>query len=112
MGMDAAALKGLGMLVTSPASYFYYKYNKKAQNARELFWEERNREKIDRFEEITGAREVGEITQLKEEALLDFLSYLQVHMKCSYNCSEIQIYTEIYALWEDYQKSNPPSQEP
>ena len=47
---------------------------------------------------------ISSITGLTGMELQDFISFLFQKMYCDFKCEELQIYTEIYGLWEVYQK--------
>jgi hypothetical protein len=102
--MDEEALKSPGFLITSPVSYFYYNFSRKARSARKVYWMEKNRELHERFDAIMASENIGSITGLSGRQLQNFLAYLNEHLVCNFNCSEIQLYSELYALWEVYQK--------
>jgi hypothetical protein len=104
--MDEKAVKSAGFLITSPVSYFYYNFNKEAKSARKVFWLKKNREKIEQFEQMIGGENLSSITGLKGKELMDFQSYFYAQMKCDFNCTEFQIYSEIHALWDLYQEQN------
>jgi hypothetical protein len=101
--MDEKAVKSAGLLLTSPVSFFYYNFNKYAKSARKLYWLEKNREKHDRFDSIMNAENISQITGLSEAEVLAFMQFLSSRMVCNFHCSELDIYNEIYGLWDVYQ---------
>lgn len=101
--MDEKAVKSAGLLLTSPISYFYYNFNKHAKSARKLYWLEKNQENKDLFETITGSENLGEITGLDGQELDAFQVFLLQRMLCDIHCAELDLYKEIYGLWEVYQ---------
>lgn len=101
--MDEKAVKSAALLLTSPISYFYYNFNKHAKSARKLYWLEKNQENRDLFETITGRENLGEITGLEGQDLDAFQVFLLERMLCDINCTELDLYKEIYGLWELYQ---------
>lgn len=101
--MNEKAVKSAGLLLTSPVSYFYYNFNKHAKTARKVYWLNKNQEKQDFFEGITGPENLAEITGLKGSDLDEFLMFFSQRKVCDLNCSELEIYQEIYSLWELYQ---------
>ena len=98
--MDEKAVRSAGLLLTSPISYFYYNFNKHAKSARKLYWLNKNQEKQDLFDAITGPESLMEITGLRGTELEAFQLFLSQRMLCDLNCSEFDIYSEIYSLWE------------
>lgn len=102
--MDEEALKSPGFLITSPVSYFYHNFSRKARSARKVYWLEKNRELHERFEAIMAAENIADITGLEGKQLQDFLAFLNERLVCNFNCSEIQLYSELYGLWDLYQK--------
>ena len=101
--MDEKAVKSAAMLLTSPVSFFYYNFNKHAKSARKLYWLEKNQEEKDLFETITGRENLGEITALEGQDLDAFQVFLLQRMICDIHCAELDLYKEIYGLWEVYQ---------
>ena len=101
--MDEKAVKSAGLLLTSPISFFYYNFSKHAKSSRRLYWLEKNQEQQDRFESIVSAENIRDITGLSEMEVPSFMQFLGNRMECNFHCSELDIYTEIYALWDLYQ---------
>jgi hypothetical protein len=102
--MDEKAVKSAGLLFTSPVSFFYYNFNKHAISARKVYWLKKNQEKSDQFEALLSAENLAEITGLTGEELDRFQIFLAQRMVCDLNCSELDVYKEIYGLWEVYQE--------
>lgn len=105
--MDAAKLKSVNFLINSPISYLYYNLSKKEKNRRTLFWSDKNRESLERFEAIVSPENLSHITGLTGNNLLDFMSYLFQRMVCDHKCTELKIYSEIYAHWGVYKELHP-----
>ena len=101
--MDEKAVKSAGLLLTSPISFFYYNFNKHAKSARKVYWLNKNQDKHDVFKTITGPENLAEITGLNGAELERFHVFLTRRMVCDLNCSELDIYNEIYSLWDMYQ---------
>ncbi len=101
--MNEAYLKSPLFLLKSPVSYFYYNFNKEAKSARKVYWLNKNLDKQKWFDEILSLESVSSITGLSGDDLQAFRSYLYQEIKCNINCSELQIYTEIYILRDIYQ---------
>lgn len=101
--MDEKAVKSAALLLTSPISYFYYNFNKHAKTARKLYWLEKNQEKKDLFERVTGPESLREITGLDGLELDAFQVFLFSRMVCDIHCAELDLYKEVYGLWEVYQ---------
>jgi len=104
MEMDEKAVKSAGLLFTSPISFFYYNFNKHAISARKVYWLKMDQEKNDQFEALLSAENLEEITSLTGQDLERFQIFLSQRMVCDLNCSELEIYKEIYGLWEVYQE--------
>lgn len=104
MEMDEKAVKSAALLLTSPITFFYQNFNKKAKSARKVFWLEKNREKHEMFEGIVNGESLSEITGLSGPKLLEFQSFLMERMVCNFNCSELAIYKEIHGLWTVFQE--------
>lgn len=102
--MDDKAVKSAGLLFTSPISFFYYNFNKHAKSARKVYWLKKDQEKNDQFEALLSAENLAEITSLTGQELEQFQIFLSQRMVCDLNCSELEVYKEIYGLWEVYQE--------
>jgi hypothetical protein len=101
--MDESLLKSTGFLLTSPVSYLFYNLNKKAKSNRRIYWWEKNRKKHEAFDQIVGPENIAAITGLSGEALQAFQAFLYQRMDCDFNCTEYEVFAEIYGLWEAYQ---------
>jgi len=104
MEMDEKAVKSAALLLTSPITFFYQNFNKKAKSARKVFWLEKNREKHEIFEGIVSGESLSEITGSSGPKLLEFQSFLLERMVCNYSCNELAIYKEIHGLWTVFQE--------
>lgn len=104
--MDEKRLKSAGFLISSPVSFLYYNLSKREKSARKAFQLEQDKELIDLYESILSRENLGYITGLKEEALEDFIIYLNDHMQCTYKCPELQLLTEIHDIWNRYKEIN------
>ncbi len=104
MEMDEKAVKSAGLLLTSPITFFYQNFNKKAKTARKVFWLEKNRQKHETFDRVINGESLSEITGLMGPKLLEFQSFILDRMVCNYNCTELAIYKEIYGLWTVFQE--------
>lgn len=100
--MDEENIKSVGFLISSPVSFFYYNLSRKQRSARRLFRMERNAWKQKAFDEILNRSNISSITDLTGDELDRFLLFLNERMRCDFNCPELEIYTEIHALWELY----------
>jgi hypothetical protein len=107
--MDETKLKSTGFMLSSPISYIYYNLNKREKNRRKLYWSEKHREKNEVFDDIVSPENITHITGLTGDSLLKFMAYLFERLVCDAKCSEIKIYSEIYAHWEVYQQLHPES---
>lgn len=102
--MDENAVNSIGLLLTSPISYFYYNFNKQAKSARKVYWLKKNQEKQDQFDALVSAENLSEITGLTGPELQDFKFFLSQRMVCGIHCSELEVYSEIYRLWDLYKE--------
>ncbi len=102
--MDPRKVKSPAFLIASPISFFYQNYNKYAKSARKVYWLEKDREKMDLFAGIINAENLSSITGLTGDDLLKFQTFLNNRMQCDYHCTELQLYTEIYAIWDHYRE--------
>lgn len=105
--MNESSLKSARFLLSSPVSFFYYNMSKKEKNRRKLFWSEKNRESQERFDAILSQENLSNITDLSGDQLLQFMAYLYPKMACNYKCTELKIYSEIYAHWGVFQQLFP-----
>ncbi len=102
--MDPKAVKSPAYLISSPLSFFYQNFNRQAKSARKVYWMEKNREEMEQFSRIIGKENIASITGLTGDRLLDFQSFLNNRMECDHRCTELELYTEIHALWELYRE--------
>jgi len=107
--MDEAKLKSTRFLLTSPISYIYYNLNKREKNRRMLYWSNKSREKNEIFEGIVSPESISQITGLSGDDLLGFMAYMFEKLVCDSRCTEIKIFSEIYAHWEVYKQLHPES---
>lgn len=101
--MDEKAVKSAGLLLTSPVSFFYYNFSKHAKSARKVYWLKKNQAKKDLFEAVVNAENLSDFTGLSGPELASFQLFLSSRMICDIHCSELEIYNEIYGLWNVYQ---------
>jgi hypothetical protein len=102
--MNEKAVKSAGLLLTSPISFFYYNFSRQAKSERKVYWLKRYQEKQELFDTLVGPENLSEITGLTGQELRDFMYFLSQRMQCGIHCSELDIYSEIYALWDLYQE--------
>lgn len=102
--MDEKTLKSVGFLITSPVSYFYHNFSKQARSARKVYWLKKDQKKHELFNEITGRDNISTVTGLTGIELQEFLLFLYERLACDFKCTELQIYTEVHALWNVYQE--------
>jgi len=105
--MDQSRIKSAGFLLSSPISFLYYNLSKKEKNRRKLFWNKKNQESHERFDAIVSAESLSNITGLSGDQLVEFMAYLYQRMVCDYKCTELKIYSEIFAHWDVYQHLHP-----
>ena len=104
--MDEKRVRSAGYLLTSPISYFYYNFNRKAKSARTLYWTKKNRERHEAFDAICSPENLSSVTGLSGDPLLAFMTYLFQRMTCDFKCTEFEVYSEIYAHWAVYRQLN------
>ena len=104
--MDEQRISSLGYLIKSPIYFFYYNFSKMERSARKVFWIERDMDKIALFEAALDAQNISAITGLQDQALEDFMVYLNANFQCTYHCSEIEILSEIHRHWDTYSSIN------
>ncbi len=105
--MRSSELKSAAFLFSSPVSFLYYNLSKKEKNRRKLYWDDKNRERQKIFDEILSKENLGDITGLGGDPLITFMTFLFQRMVCDFRCTELKIYTEIYAHWEVFQQLHP-----
>lgn len=101
--MDEKAVKNVGFLLTSPISFFYQNFNKHAKSARKVYWLKKNQAEQDQFEAYFTSENLREITGLKGSELEQFQLFLSQRIVSDRNSSELEIYNEIYSLWDVFQ---------
>jgi len=102
--MDEQAVKSAGYLLSSPISFFYQNFNKKAKSARKVYWLKKNQAKHDHFNEILSGENLAEITGLSGNELLEFQAFLAQRMVSKFKSTDLEIYEEIHGLWKVYQE--------
>lgn len=102
--MDPRQVKSPAYLLSSPISFFYQNFNRHAKSARKVYWLEKDKEKMELFSTIINEENLADITGLTGEELMKFAAFLNDRMKCDYHCTELQIYTEIHAIWDLYRE--------
>ncbi|MGW8314474.1 MAG: hypothetical protein ACWGNV_02650, partial [Bacteroidales bacterium] len=102
--MDPKQVKSPAYLFTSPISFFYQNFNKHAKSARKVYWLEKDKERMELFSTIIGTENLTSITGLTGDELMKFQAFLNNRMKCDYRCTELELYSEIHALWDLYRK--------
>lgn len=107
--MDEEAVKNPLLLLHSPVTFFYYNYNKHVRSARKVYWLKKNRDKQLRFDSLMSLENLKSITGLSGVDLMRFRSYLYQAIQCDMNCTDLQVYEEIYQLWETYRKLENPA---
>jgi len=100
--MDESYVKSPGFLITSPVSFFYQNFSRQAKSARRVFWLRKNRDRQERFDEIFTGENISSISGYTGVRLEAFLVFLNDRMSCDYRCSELEIYTEIHRLLNDF----------
>ncbi len=102
--MNEDELNSIAFLITSPVSYFYYKFSKREKSARKVYWLNKNRKKYERFDAIMSLENIAAVTELSGIELQEFRAFLFKRMVCDFKCSELQIYSEVHGLWDVYQE--------
>ncbi len=90
--------------ITNPIDFLYYNLNKNEQSIRKVMEFKQNEDLIRRFESVYNRKKVGALTGISATELDDFMIYLNTHFRCDFNCTEIQIVTEIFEHWKNFQK--------
>ena len=104
MEMNEEAVKSAGLLFSSPISFFYQNFNKRAKSTRRAYWLARNWEKEEAFQKLLSGENLANITGLSGEELSAFQNYLFQYMKCDLHCDELEVYSEIHAHWDRYRE--------
>ena len=104
MEMNEKAIRSAGLLLTSPITFFYQNFNKKAKTARKVYWLEKNKDKHETFERVTGPETLAEITGLSGSRLEQFQTFMLERFTCTIHCTELALYEEIHSLWDLFQK--------
>jgi len=102
--MDEEYLSSPAFLIKKPIYYFYYKYSKREKSRRKVYWMNKHRDKLDTYNSIVAPENLSEITGLSGAPLQDFMAFLFQRMVCDFQCPELEVYSEIYHLWEVYQE--------
>ena len=105
--MDEKFIKSPRFFFNSPLSYFYYNMSRLEKGARKAYQLEKDKEEIEKFEEILDKQNISYITGLRDEELEKFVLYLNDHMMCDYHCNEFKLLTEIHHIWKVYQSLMP-----
>jgi hypothetical protein len=90
--------------ITNPVDFIYYNLNKKQQSIRKVNEFKQNEDLIRKFESVYNRSGIGKLTGLNGKELDDFMVYLNLHFKCDFRCTEIQIITEIFDWWKNYRE--------
>ncbi len=88
--------------ITNPIDFLYFNLNKNEQSIRKVMEFKQNEDLIRRFESVYNRKKVGALTSLSATELDEFMIYLNTHFRCDFNCTEIQIVTEIFEHWNNY----------
>ncbi len=100
--MKKEEVSSLGYLISSPVSFFYQNFSRHAKSERKAYWLLKDREKQEAFNKTVSRENIASITGLEGEDLERFIQYLNEQMTCDYNCSELQIFSEMHRLWDIY----------
>lgn len=99
---DETRIKSAGFLVASPVSFLYYNLSKREKNNRKAYKLKRDSELIDLFEQTLSAESISGITGLEGNELSEFQLFLNANLSCDYNCSQIELLSEIHQIWEKF----------
>lgn len=102
--MNEKEVKSAGLLFTSPVSFFYYNFSKRAKSERRAYWLEKNWENEEAFQQLLSSENLAPITGLSGEELSRFQNFLFRKMDCDSKCTELEVYSEIHALWDMYRE--------
>ena len=100
--MDESYVKSPGFLITSPVSYFYQNFSRHAKSERRVFWLRKNNDRQAHFDAIFSGENISSISGYSGSRLEAFLVFLNDRMNCDYRCSELEIYTEIHRLLDEF----------
>ena len=102
--MDEKQVKSAAHLLSSPVSFFYQNFSKEANRARKAYWFKKNLPRKEHFDQVVGKDNLAEITDLSGDELLEFQAFLNQRMVSTFKSPDLEIYQEIYGLWEVYQE--------
>jgi hypothetical protein len=102
--MDEQQVKSAAHLLSSPVSFFYQNFSKEAKRARKAYWFKKNLPKKEHFDELVGKENLAAITGLSGDELMEFQAFLYQRLHSTFKSTDLEIYKEIYALWEVYQE--------
>jgi hypothetical protein len=100
--LDEKKIKSPGFLLASPISFFYYNLSKHEKGIRKAYKLKQDEELIHLFEATLSSENISRLTELKGEELEEFMVFLNSNLRCNYHCGEIDLLSEIFALWEKY----------
>jgi hypothetical protein len=101
---NANALSNPLFAITNPVDFLYFNLNKKQQSIRKVIEFNENEKLIRRFDSIYNRTKISDLTGLENAQLDSFLIYLNQNFQCDFNCTEVQITSEIYRKWEYYKQ--------
>lgn len=104
---DIQKLKSPLFMISSPVSYLYYNFSRREKNRRKSLEMDKVQPEIERFNAIVSRKNIAGITSLEGEALDAFLLYMNQRLDCDHRCSEVEVLTEVMAIWKNYQLLRP-----
>jgi len=104
---NAEILNNPMFAISNPVDFLYYNFDKKQQSIRKVMEFKQNEDLIRRFESVYNRAGIEALTGLSGKELDDFMMYLNLHFRCDFRCSEIQVATEIYEHWKNYRDNLP-----
>jgi hypothetical protein len=102
--MDEKQVKSAAHLLSSPVSFFYQNFSKEAKRTRKAYWFQKNLPKKEHFDQLVGTENLAAITGLSDDELLAFQAFLYQRMVSTFKSTDLEVYQEIYGLWEVYQE--------
>lgn len=100
--MDDKALKNPLYLLVSPISYLYFNLSRKEKVNRKAYHLIRNKSKQDYFDALISKEKIMDLIQCSNEEYENFSPFLNQNLICDYNCTELEILSEIFSWWLNF----------
>lgn len=102
--LDTNYLSNWGMAVTSPASFFYYKFSKREKSNRKAYYAMKRFEQQNRVDQKFNRELITELTGLEGDSLTNFIGYCNFSHNYLFSASQLEIIQQIALKFEKYQK--------